>query len=212
MRDVISAEMWESINTTNLALEGGVMPLPRTYVRERCALFWGLAARTMLRDEAAAFLSAGGRTESADMILRMLRVALPPAGQGDVEGGQALALLHAVGGWQAYRRAVPGPPNALPVARFLLYEVAFPDSVAAAVEATRNVLHRADANPRTSEPILRLSRLGADLEFQARTDGGGPDLSATCESVQKELARVDADIAERYFAGAASPGVVTSSA
>lgn len=56
----------------------------------------------MLRDDASAFLRAGGRLESADMVLRMLRVALPPEAAGDdgaaVRDGQALALLQAVGG------------------------------------------------------------------------------------------------------------------
>ena len=109
------------------------------YVRERAALFWGLTSRTMLRDEASAFLAAGGRIESGDMVLRMLRVALPPAADDDgPERGQALALLQAVGGFQAYRRAVPAPPNAVPVARFLLFERAYPDSVAAAVESALN--------------------------------------------------------------------------
>ncbi|MCW3038330.1 MAG: alpha-E protein [Solirubrobacterales bacterium] len=223
VRDVISTEMWEAINTTNLTLlEGDLSARLRTgpysvyqYVKERSALIWGTTSRTMLRDEASAFLAAGGRIESADMVLRMLRVALPIQADvedvGAVRDGQAIALLAAVGGVQAFRRAVPGQPNALPVANFLLYERAYPDSVAASVEATLNVLQRADSSPRTSEPILRLSRLGADLDFQARTEGGTLDLGATCEAVQQELARVDQDIADRYFAGAASPGVVTSS-
>ncbi|UTI65512.1 alpha-E domain-containing protein [Paraconexibacter antarcticus] len=223
VRDVISTEMWEAINTTNLTLlEGDLSARLRTgpysvyqYVKERSALIWGTTSRTMLRDEASAFLAAGGRIESADMVLRMLRVALPIQADvedvGAVRDGQAIALLAAVGGVQAFRRAVPGQPNALPVANFLLYERAYPDSVAASVESTLNVLQRADSSPRASEPILRLSRLGADLEFQARAEGGSRDLAATCEAVQQELARVDQDIADRYFAGAASPGVVTSS-
>lgn len=223
VRDVISTEMWEAINTTNLTLlEGDLSARLRTgpysvyqYVKERSALIWGTTSRTMLRDEASAFLAAGGRIESADMVLRMLRVALPIQADvedvGAVRDGQAIALLAAVGGVQAFRRAVPGQPNALPVANFLLFERAYPDSVAASVESTLNVLQRADSSPRTSEPILRLSRLGADLEFQARAEGGTNDLGATCEAVQQELARVDQDIADRYFAGAASPGVVTSS-
>ena len=85
MRDVISAEMWEAVNTTHLALaegdlEGRMQMGPYSvfqYVKERSALFWGLTSRTMLRDEACAFLIAGGRIESADMVLRMLRVAMP---------------------------------------------------------------------------------------------------------------------------------------
>ncbi len=233
VRDVLSAEMWEAINTTNMGLlEGDLSARLRTgpysvyqYVKERSALFWGLTSRTMLRDDASAFLRAGGRLESADMILRMLRVALPPetvlaseevGSHGAVEGalesptggaavrdGQALALLQAVGGFQAFRRAVQGAPDALPVGRFLLYEQNYPDSVAASVSYALDVLQRADDSPRTSEPILRLSRLGADLEFRARGgEAGAGALNATCETVQRELALVDGDIAQRYFAGA----------
>ena len=213
VRDVISAEMWEAVNTTNLQLvEGDLSARMRSgpysvygYVKERCALFWGLTSRTMLRDEASAFLAAGGRIESADMVLRMLRVALPPGvpePSSTAERGQALALLQAVGGFQAYRRAVPAPPNALPVARFLVFERTYPDSVAASVDAVHNALFRADGNPRNSEPVLRLQRLSADLEFRGRAEADGNDLHATCERVQEELVRVDRDIADRYFAGA----------
>jgi uncharacterized alpha-E superfamily protein len=215
VRDVISAEMWEAVNTTNLTLISSQPPdllgarpsAVYSYVKERCALFWGLTSRTMLRDEASAFLAAGGRIESADMVLRMLRVALPTdvsEPSSTSETGQALALLQAVGGFQAYRRAVPAPPNALPVARFLVFERAYPDSVAASVDAVHNALFRADGNPRSSEPVLRLQRLSADLEFRGRAQADGGDLHATCEAVQEELVRVDRDIADRYFAGAAA--------
>ncbi len=211
VRDVISAEMWEAINTTHLRLRDGDLS-SRLYsgpysiykhVKERSALFWGLTARTMLRDEASAFLSAGGRIEAGDMVLRMLRVALPSA-DADVDGeadGQAIALLQAVGGVQAYRRAVPAPAHAGPVARFLLFERNYPDSVAAAVDAVNGALRHADSSPRSSEPILRLSRLSADLEFR-RSAEGDADLTVTCREVQRELGLVDADIAQRYFGGA----------
>jgi uncharacterized alpha-E superfamily protein len=218
VRDVISAEMWEAVNTTNLTLVSSHPPdlgaRPSAvygYVKERCALFWGLTSRTMLRDEASAFLAAGGRIESADMVLRMLRVALPTdvsEPSSTSETGQALALLQAVGGFQAYRRAVPAPPNALPVARFLVFERTYPDSVAASVDAVHNALARADGNPRNSEPVLRLQRLSADLEFRGRAEADGGDLHATCEAVQEELVRVDRDIADRYFAGAVGTMVV----
>jgi uncharacterized alpha-E superfamily protein len=155
----------------------------------------------MLRDEASAFLAAGGRIETADMVLRMLRVALPAGAAGDSADGQAIALLQAVGGFQAYRRAVPAPAHAKPVARFLLFERNYPDSVAAAVASLNGALQTADASPRSSEPILRLSRLSADLEFR-RSAEGDADLRVTCQEVQRELGLVDADIAQRYFGGA----------
>jgi uncharacterized alpha-E superfamily protein len=199
VRDVLSAEMWEAINTTSLQLPRDDPWRVPGYVRQRCALFWGLTGRTMLRDEAHAFLRAGSRLEAADMLLRMLRVALQNVSG---ESGQAVALLHATGAGQAFRRAVPAAPTTGPVTRFLLYEAAYPDSVSASVEALLRALHDADVAPRRSAPVLRLQRLAADLEFRRRAVED-EDLAARCEAVQAELARVDADIADRYFAGAA---------
>ena len=218
VRDVFSAEMWEAINTFHLGLlrrdnSAALRTGPYSvyaYVKERCGLFWGLTGRTMLRDEAHAFLEAGARIEAADMVLRMLRVALPVPTDDDEDAprrdGQALALLQAVGGFQAFRRAVPAPPNARPVGRFLLYERAYPDSVVASVEALHDALTDADANYRNSPPVLRLGRLQADLDFRSRAlddDAGG--VTQMLGRVQQELAHVDADIAQRYFGGASPP-------
>jgi uncharacterized alpha-E superfamily protein len=216
VRDVISAEMWEAVNTLRLGLRqryaGALGAGPYAflqYVKERCALFWGLAERTMLEDEARAFLIAGGRVEAAEMVVRMLRVALAPLGQevaDEVErparDGQALALLHAVGGLHAFRRSVTEPPNAEPVASFLLYERAYPDSVAASVDALHAALVAADASSRTAAPVLRLARLSADIEFRRRSARSAGDLLGVLGDVQDELALVDHDIADRYFAGA----------
>jgi uncharacterized alpha-E superfamily protein len=212
VRDVISAEMWEAVNTLRLGLRqryaGALGAGPYAflqYVKERCALFWGLAEQTMLEDEARAFLVAGGRIEAAEMVVRMLRVALAPLGEQEVErparDGQALALLHAVGGLHAFRRAVTGPPNAEPVAGFLLYERAYPDSVAASVDALHGALVAADATSRAAAPVLRLARLSADIEFRRRSARSAADLLVVLGDVQNELGQVDLDISDRYFAG-----------
>jgi uncharacterized alpha-E superfamily protein len=220
-RDTISAEMWESVNTFHLGLKRRDLSAAlRTgpysvyaYVKERCALFFGLASRTMLDDEARAFLFAGARIESAQMALRMLRVALPPGVREGDEGherplrdGNALPLLHAMGGLQAYMRGVPEPPNAPPVARFLLYERDFPDSVAGCIDALRRLLRRADPAWRESPAVLRLARLGADLDLRAGARAGSP--LAAFRTTQHELERVDAEIGERYFGGRIAPARV----
>jgi uncharacterized alpha-E superfamily protein len=217
---VISAEMWEAINSFHLGLADAAIGVTGyggpyafvSYVKSRSALFWGVASRTMLRDEAYAFLDAGGRFESADMVLRMLRVALPTPGEHPAvaRDGQALALLGAVGGLQAYRRAVAAAPTATAVASFLLYTRSYPDSVAASIDAVRSALLLADANPRASDPVLRLSRMLADLEFRARVGRREPDeLLEVCELVGRELTLADSDIAERYFGGVSSPSRVS---
>jgi uncharacterized alpha-E superfamily protein len=215
LRDVISTEMWEGLNTFYLSLLGADLSAALAAgpysayqeVKERCALFWGLVDRTMLRDEGRSFLEAGGRIDSADMVLRMLRVAVPPEPASGGHEVEALALLHAVGGFQAYRRAVRSAPTVRPVARFLLFDSSYPGSVASSVEALYAALNAADAQPRSSPPVLRLGRLIADLELQRRTPDAGPALDDTLERVQDELEYVDRDIDDRYFAPAAAAAV-----
>ena len=215
VRDVISAEMWQAINTTALGLHGDTQfgwgapagPfLTSQYVKERTALIWGVANRSMLRDEAKCFLDAGGLIEISDMVLRMLHVAMP-TGDAAPADGTALILLQAVGGFHAYLRAVTAPPNAHPVARFLLFERAYPDSVAACVDSLHEVFTTADAGPRNSKPVLRVSRLAADLDFQRRALPDGAELTGICRQTQQELSRIDQDVADRYFAGAAAAGL-----
>lgn len=141
------------------------------------------------------------------MVLRMLRVGIPP---GPLENGhetEALALLHAVGGFQAYRRAVRVAPTVGPVIRFLLFDSAYPGSVASSVEALAAALTAADAQPRSSPPVLRLGRLIADLELQRRAPDAGGALEQMLERVSDELELVDRDIDARYFAIAALAAV-----
>jgi uncharacterized alpha-E superfamily protein len=211
MREVISTEMWEALNSFYLLLgrydlQAALQTGPYSFyqeVKENCALFWGLLDRTLLRDEGRAFLEAGGRIEEADMVLRMLRVAIPSGSLEDGFETEALALLHAVGGFQAYRRAVRHAPTVGPVVRFLLFESAYPGSVASSIEALAAALSAADAQPRSSPPVLRLTRLIADLELQRRAPDAGGALEQILERVSDELELVDRDIDGRYFAIAA---------
>ena len=101
--------------------------------------------------------------------------------------GQALALLQAVGGFQAFRRAVPAPPNACPVARFLLFERAYPDSVAASVDALHEALLDADA-PAQLRARAAPQPAGADLEFRTRTPSAAATCATSCEQSSSELA------------------------
>ncbi|MGO9903847.1 MAG: alpha-E domain-containing protein [Solirubrobacteraceae bacterium] len=218
LRDVISTEMWEALNAFYLSLERYELEVELAIgpysvyqdVKERCALFWGLLERTMLYDEGRSFLEAGGRIEQADMVLRMLRVGVPAQVADETNAGheaEAFALLQAVGGFQAYRGAVGQAPQLRRVARFLLYEGAYPGSVASSVTALRDALETADPSPRSSPPVLRLGRLIADLELQRRMPGSSVTLGEMFERVQQELELVEHDIDTRYFAIAAVAAV-----
>ena len=209
LRDTISAEMWESVNTYDLQLrrrdlDDGLRTGPYSiyaFVKERSALFWGLTARTMQKDEPRAFLVAGGRIEAADMVLRMLRVAMPPEDrdEGPRRDGNALALLRAVGGFQAFMRAAASPPNAGPVTRFMLYEREFPDSVAASIQSLDGALERVEVDPQDAPPVLRVRRMLADLDFRARVSESPDVVTPWLRPLQQELERLDAEIHDRYF-------------
>ena len=78
----------------------------------------------------------------------------------------------------------PGPADAYPVARFLLFEPSYPHSVAAALELLHARLTDADPSYRTAAPLLRLARLRAELEFhhgRAR-DRAGRAARPSCSS------------------------------
>jgi uncharacterized alpha-E superfamily protein len=222
VRDVVSREMWEALNTLYLELDASdLRSALRTgpysiyaFVRERCALWWGLAEETMLRDEAHAFLTAGRHVEGASMMLRMLRVSLIPAavkaGPDGLGGGgaPAIALLNAVGGLEAFRRSVASTATADQVARFLIFEPTYPHSLTASMNLLFERLEEIDH--RSAAPLLRLARLRAELEFSggAPAIDGEPDaealpLAPLLEHIQAELELVDAEIERRYFTGGA---------
>jgi uncharacterized alpha-E superfamily protein len=94
-----------------------------------------------------------------------------------------------------------------PVVRFLLFNSTYPGSVASSVEALAAALTAADAQPRSSPPVLRLGRLIADLELQRRAPDAGGALEPILERVQGELELVDRDVDARYFAIAALTAV-----
>ena len=218
MRDVISTEMWEALNSFYLMLgrydlHAALQTGPYSFyqeVKERCGLFWGLLDRTLLRDEGRAFLEAGGHIEQADMVLRMLRVAIPSgsldldtAGTGD-RGDRDAARGRRLSGLPPRG---PHAPTVGPVVRFLLFDSAYPGSVASSVDALAEALTAADAQPRSSPPVLRLGRLIADLELQRRAPEAGAGVESVLEQVQDELELVDHDIDARYFAIAALAAV-----
>jgi uncharacterized alpha-E superfamily protein len=214
LRDVISTEMWEALNVfrrsmvhrdLTIAVRSGPYAM-FAEVKESTALFWGLAARTMMQDPARSFLEAGAHLEAAAMTVRMLRAVLPQDEMEETaaarpDGGEALAMLHAVGGLQAFRRIGGGGLNAERVGQFLMFEGRYPGSVAAAVESLHESLSLADPSPRTAPHVLRLGRLVADLDFRRRTVEPGALLAPTLVRVQEELTSVEAEVADRCFAG-----------
>ncbi len=213
VRDVISAEMWEAINTSTsgsrrrpAGLGGAGGPYsPRSTSRSarRCSGASPSARCCATRPR----LPRRGRRYrvrrhgAADAARRAARPASQRAparrpGAHPAAGGRRPAGLPA----RRHRAAQRRPGGALPALQARL-----PRQRRRLVDAVHERFTRADANPRNSKPVLRVCRLAADLDFQRRALPDGAELTGICEQTQQELARIDQDIAERYFAGPPPP-------
>jgi uncharacterized alpha-E superfamily protein len=131
IREVISSEMWECLNVAGHGLTGQRRAAERLgphvffrFIRERAALFFGLAESTMSHDDAWRFLVLGRSLERADMTARLLLARLP--------GPQELSwplLLHACGAYESFIRTHGWAAEPTRVAEFLLLDRLFPRSV-----------------------------------------------------------------------------------
>ncbi len=84
IREVISSEMWECLNVTGHGLTGQRRAAERLgphvflrFIRERAALFFGLADSTMSHDDAWRFVVLGRSLERAGMTARLLLARVP---------------------------------------------------------------------------------------------------------------------------------------
>src|SRR5258708_39369226 len=116
--------MWECLNVTGHGLAGQRRAAERLgphvylrFIRERAALFFGLADSTMSRDDAWRFLVLGRSLERADMTARLLlaRMAAP-----DELGWPVLP--RACGAHESFIRPHGGAPAPAPGSAFRLLD------------------------------------------------------------------------------------------
>jgi uncharacterized alpha-E superfamily protein len=131
VREVISSEMWECLNVAGHGLTGQRRAADRLgphvflrFIRERAALFFGLADSTMSHDDAWRFLVLGRSLERADMTARLLLARMP----GPPEQSWPL-LLRACGAYESFIRTHGWAAEPALVAEFLLRDRLFPRSV-----------------------------------------------------------------------------------
>jgi uncharacterized alpha-E superfamily protein len=143
MRDAISSEMWEHINTTYLQLketnsdriarEGAHMFFRD--IRLSSQLFQGLTENTMPRDEAWQWIQLGKYLERADATTRLIDVkyhillpSLEDVG-GPIDNVQWIAVLKSCSAYEAYQRRYVTKITPSRVAEFLVLDPRFPRAV-----------------------------------------------------------------------------------
>jgi uncharacterized alpha-E superfamily protein len=221
VRDSISSEMWEQINTTNLMLsepdrlQDLEEDLHAFYkrVRDSLLLIQGLADATIAHDEPWHFLSLGMYLERADNVSRLLRMqshlltnSAALAGDDTV---RLLAVLRSAGSSEAYSRYYSLRIEPARVLEFLLLNPTFPQSVRFSLDAAWNALEsisHATAETVAAPPVRALGLLHARLEHASVDEVIAFGLVEFLGGIQDDIARVSERITRAFFHYGAQPG------
>ncbi|HEV7664292.1 MAG TPA: alpha-E domain-containing protein [Chloroflexota bacterium] len=213
VRDSISSEMWEQINTTHLMLsqpehvqdlEDDLHAFYRR-VRDSLLLIQGLADATVAHDEAYQFLAVGRYLERADNVSRLLRLqshlltSSPPDGGDDTV--RWLAVLRSAGSAEAYARYYSLRVEPTRVLEFLLLNGSFPQSVRYSLGAAWSALELiAQATDEGSAPPVRaLGLLRARLEHASVDEVIEFGLAEFLTGIQSDIGTVSERITRTYF-------------
>ncbi|GAB2860940.1 alpha-E domain-containing protein [Actinocorallia aurea] len=205
VREVISTEMWECLNVTWHELDGRRRAAERLgphaflrYVRERAALFSGLADATMSRDEGWHFLVLGRSVERIDMTARLLSLRMPSASYAP----DWSMLLRASGADESYIRTHGGTGEPRLVAAFLMLDRLFPRSVLHALTLAEDCLAVLDPDPAragfTDAARRPIGQLRTRLEY---TDAALllEQLPELLTALQNTCVRATGAVADKYF-------------
>lgn len=209
VRDRISTELFEAINTFHLELrrrdlrrELDLQPyqLYRT-VKTLSQTVRGVAEATMPRDDGYRFLLLGSLLERAEMTCRLLAVRFGTL--TDLSRPRAfhwwVALLKSVSAFEAYLKSNRAGIDSIRVLEFLLLNREFPRSALFCLEATERQLATLVGDG-THAPLLRnLGRVRARLEYCDLDSIVDDGLAGFLDELQREIWDVGEAIEAHFF-------------
>jgi uncharacterized alpha-E superfamily protein len=225
VRESISSEMWEQLNTLYLSLVDPEL-IPRAEedlyvfyrrVREGAQFFQGLADNTLAHDEPWEFINVGKYLERAYNVARVLNLQahllqrpLDRAPGGD-DTVRWLAVLRSCGCAEAYAQYYSVRVEPARVVEFLLLNPVFPQSVrfslGAAWDSLRQVASRGADGPGGASPAVRaMGLLRAKLEHAAVDEVLEEGLEAYLQDVQARIVHVSEEITRSYLRAEPQPG------
>lgn len=229
VREVISSEMWEQLNTFYLdvraAAYGQVDVLRTPYeffagVRMSGHLFQGVMEATMSHGEAWHFGRLGCLIERADKTSRILDVKyfllLPsPAAVGSpIDDIQWAALLRSASGFEMYRKR-HGKMDPARIVEFLILDREFPRAIRSCLAGAQTSMHAITGSPRGTfrNPAERsLGRLCSHLDYAHVDEMIAEGLHEYLDRFQETLNRVGEGIHDTFFAIKPVPTPVGSGA
>ena len=210
VREALSTEVWESLNTATLGMPRVVRPSRMhgafQFAKDRCAMVNGLLDASMTRDEAWLFLRVGQLLERVDMLARNLQAH----DLSDTSDAATVLLLRSCSAHEAYIRSYRGRVRVSGAIEFLLLDSIFPRSAAYCLSEidealeTRAKLHGNSFDRLgTAEPGRRIvGRALASLRFRQLEDIT-EDFEDEMEQLQRVTGAVTRSLGTTYFHPAA---------
>ncbi len=216
IRDLISSEVWETLNTfflklneddyTRYAQTGSAEYL--SGVKTQIQLFYGVAASMLPRGDAWWFFELGRHLERADNVSRIIDVKyymlLPDVSVvgTSLDMVQWASVLRSCSGFEAFRRSRRGQLNLERVVDYLLRDELFPRSILFSVaEAEQALVHIAAAAPHSQEnPASQLTvALRTELEQTDTTTVIADGLHEFLDGIQLKIEGIHAAVQSTFI-------------
>ncbi|MFQ5773684.1 MAG: alpha-E domain-containing protein [Kiloniellaceae bacterium] len=216
LRHLISTEMWTHLNVfynelrelTPADVRLGELSRLCMKIKERCQAHTGITEGTLYRDQVWHFHELGRHLERADQTTRLLdikyhRLLPSPEYVGSpIDAGQWNALLRSAAGYHAFRRVHPRGMRPVTVAGFLLFNRAFPRSVAVSIGQAAALVEELGARfglaggEAAAEAVRDLRDLleSGDIEDVLRAG-----LHEFLDSIQRRIIAITDELGRRFF-------------
>ncbi len=209
IRGTITSDMWETINATYLESQSFSSEMPQSsrgdfleWVKYRAHLSRGVAAATLLRDEARHFSRIGTFLERADNTTRLLESRWrDPGGGGErlrAETSEWAVLLRVMSAYEIFRRLYRDGVTPQRVTQMLLMRADMPQSVHRCLDELQANL-AAVANSRSEETSRRVGELHAQFHFGRFEDFCTEGLPSLLDRFQARLRDLGAQIANDFL-------------
>jgi uncharacterized alpha-E superfamily protein len=216
IRENISAEMWECLNTLYWFIRGDEAQTryeesPDDFYRHLMngsMLFQGLTDQTLAHDQGWQFTQLGKYLERIDVTSRvidakfgMLRTA-DNLLAGALRNIHWMAVLRSCCALESYRRKHVGDMDPLRVASFLILEREFPRSIRFAVDQAHAAIRaiRSEVNPLAIDIAERiLGRLDAQLEYGELSEILAEGIPAYLQKIQTGVIEAAMALQKAYF-------------
>ncbi len=216
IRENISTEMWESLNTLYWSIRADDAPArfedaPDDMYNQLMIgsmLFQGLTDQTLAHDQGWLFTLLGKFVERVDVTCRLLETKWEILGPSEtaldtpIRNIHWMAVLRSCCSLETYRRRNMADMDPIGIAAFLILEPIFPRSIRFSVGKAHEAMARirAEINPRAIDTAERiLGRLHAQLDYIEMPEILNEGLAPFLQKIQEQVGQAVLAVQKAYF-------------